>query len=322
MRVIRITRPGGPYVLKLGEVDDPVPGPGEVRVRVVAAGVNRADLLQRAGRYPAPAGVREDVPGLEFAGVVEAAGRDVGEWHAGARVMGLTAGAAYAEYVVLRADHLLPVPDGWSWEMAAAIPEAYCTAHDALDQVRARQGDRALVHAVGSSVGVALLHLLHARGSAVIGTSRTAWKLERARELGLETGVHVKGTFEPTSALRDSVDVVCDLVGGPYVAGDLECARLCGRIVVIGLSAGRSATLDLGLLLRKRLTLIGTVLRSRSDAEKAAVAAAVREALLPRFASGAVSPVVDRVFPMQDAAEAHRFVESNGNFGSVVLRWE
>ena len=309
-------------MLQLDEVEAPVPGPGEVLVRVVAAGVNRADLLQRAGRYPAPAGVRQDVPGLEFAGLVEEAAGDVQGWRAGERVMGLSAGASYAEYVVQRSGHLLPVPDGWSWEMAAATPEAYCTALDALDQVRACEGERALVHAVGSSVGVALLHVLHARGVEVIGTSRTVWKLERARALGLDTGVQIEGTFQTTDALRDSVDVVCDLVGGTYVTGDLECARSRGRIVVIGLTAGRSATLDLGLLLRKRLTLIGTVLRSRSDTEKAAIVTAVRAVLLPLFASGAVIPVVDRVFPMQDAAEAHRFVESNGNFGSVVLRWE
>jgi NADPH:quinone reductase-like Zn-dependent oxidoreductase len=205
--------------------------------------------------------------------------------------------------------------------MAAAAPEAYCTAYDALEQASAGAGERVLIHAVGSSVGVALLHLAVARGASTIGTTRSAWKLERAVALGLETGVLVEERFEAPDALRDGIDVICDLVGGAYVAADIACARLRGRIIVIGLTAGRSATVDLGQVLRKRLTLIGTVLRSRSHAEKADLTGRMRRDVLPLFEDGSVAPVVDRVFPMARAAAAHELVESNGNFGSVVLRW-
>lgn len=321
MRAIRIVHPGGPEVLELADVPVPDFDAGEVLVRVAAAGVNRADLLQRQGRYPPPPGVPSDIPGLEFAGVVESVGADVSRWRVGDRVMGLASGAAYAEFVVALADHLLPVPEAWSLETAAAVPEAYCTAYDAIEQVSLRAGERVLVHAVGSSVGVALVHLAVARGASAIGTSRSAWKLERAAALGLESSVLVEGAFEPAGALRDGVDVVCDLVGGAYVAADIACARLRGRVIVIGLSAGRSATVDLGQILRKRLTLIGTVLRSRPDSEKSDLTARMCRNVLPLFTDGALAPVVDRVFPMHDAPAAHRFVESNGNFGSVVLRW-
>jgi NADPH:quinone reductase-like Zn-dependent oxidoreductase len=235
--------------------------------------------------------------------------------------MGLASGATYAEFVVAPADHLLRVPETWSIERAAAVPEAYYTAYDALEQLTVRAGERVLVHAVGSSVGVALIHLAASRGASTIGTSRSAWKLERAKALGVEGSVLVEERFEPSDALRDSLDAICDLVGGQYVAADVVCARSGGRIIVIGLTAGRSATLDLGQLLRKRITLIGTVLRSRTDAEKADLTARVRRDVLPLFDDGSVAPVVDRIFPMADAADAHRFVESNGNFGSVVLRW-
>jgi NADPH2:quinone reductase len=321
MRAIRIVRPGGPEVLELADVPAPRPDAGEVLVRVAAAGVNRADLLQRMGRYPAPPDVPPDIPGLEFAGVVVDAGTEVTGWQAGDRVMGLASGATYAEFLVASAEHLLRVPELWSLERAAAVPEAYCTAYDALEQLTVRAGERVLVHAVGSSVGVALIHLAVSRGASTIGTSRSAWKLERARALGVEGSVLVEERFEPSDALRDSIDAIFDLVGGQYVTADIACARSGGRIIVIGLTAGRSATLDLGQLLRKRITLIGTVLRSRTDAEKADLTRRVRRDVLPLFHDGSVAPVVDRIFPMADAADAHRFLESNGNFGSVVLRW-
>jgi NADPH:quinone reductase-like Zn-dependent oxidoreductase len=235
--------------------------------------------------------------------------------------MGLASGATYAEFVVASAEHVLPVPEGWSLERAAAVPEAYNTAYDALEQIAVRAGERVLIHAVGSSVGVALVHLAVSRGASTIGTSRSAWKLERARALGVAQSVLVEKRFEPTEGIRDSVDAICDLVGGQYVAADIACARTGGRIIVIGLTAGRSATLDLGQLLRKRVTLVGTVLRSRTDAEKADLTARMCRDVLPLFDDGSVVPLVDRVFPMADAADAHRFVEANGNFGSVVLRW-
>ncbi|MGD2136189.1 MAG: alcohol dehydrogenase catalytic domain-containing protein, partial [Gemmatimonadales bacterium] len=186
-----MTEPGGPDVLRLEEVDRPILGAGAVLVRVHAAGLNRADLLQRMGRYPAPPGAPPDIPGLEFAGEVGECGDGVTEWRPGDRVMGLASGGAYAEWIAVDAGHVVRIPDDWTFETAAAVPEAFVTAHDALVQGRLEAGEHLLIHAVGSGVGVALLQLGRAMGASVIGTSRTGWKLERAAELGLDRGVLV-----------------------------------------------------------------------------------------------------------------------------------
>ena len=322
MRAVRFTEPGGPDVLRLDEAPDPAPGPEELLVRVESAGVNRADLLQRMGRYPAPAGIAPGIPGLEFAGCIEGVGALVHGAAPGDRVMGLVGGAAYAEYVVVRFDHVLPVPAHWSDDTAAGVPEAFLTAHDVLHQAGVERGERVLIHAVGSSVGLALLALARARGATVIGTSRSAWKLERAVALGLDVALNVEGTFRVGPDLADSVDVVCDLVGGDYLRGDVAAAAPRGRVIVIGLTGGRSSTLDLGAVLRKRVAIVGTALRSRSDEEKASLVESLREQVIPEFARNAIVPVIDRVFPMAAAADAHRYVEGNRNFGSVVLSWE
>ena len=322
MRAVRITEPGGPDVLRLDEVPDPTPDPEQLLVRVQSAGVNRADLLQRMGRYPAPTGIRPDIPGLEFAGRIQDVGTRAGGWMPGDPVMGLVGGASYAEYVAVRFDHVLPVPAPWSHTTAAGVPEAFLTAHDALQQVGVEWGERVLIHAVGSSVGLALLALARARGATVIGTSRSAWKLERAAALGLDVALLVEGAFRAGPELTDSVDVVCDLVGGDYFRGNVDAAAPRGRVIVIGLTGGRSSTLDLGAVLRKRVTIIGTALRSRSDAEKAALVQSLRELVLPEFARNAIVPAIDRVFPIAAAADAHRYVEENRNFGSVVLSWD
>jgi len=321
MRAIRIAAPGGPEVLTLGEVPDLEPARGELLVKVEGAGVNRADLLQRMGRYPPPPGTREDVPGLEFAGTVAGLGPEAHRWRVGDRVMGLLAGGGYAEYITVPEHHVVRVPDGWSWEEAASVPEVFLTAHDALEQVALTSGERVLIHAVASGVGVALVQLAKAAGATVAGTSRSLDKLERVAAFGLDRGVHVDGVFRPGSDLRDWADVICDLVGGGYLPGSLVAAAHKGRIIVIGLTAGRSAEIDLGLLLRKRLTLVGTVLRSRSAQEKAELVRSFTEHTMPLFASGVVRPVLDRVFAMTDAGEAHRYMEENRNVGSIVLRW-
>jgi len=322
MRGIRITTPGGPEVLALGDLPDLEPARGEVLVKVEAAGVNRADLLQRMGRYPPPPGTREDVPGLEFAGAVAGLGGETDKWCVGDRVMGLLAGGGYAEYVAVPALHVVRVPEAWSWEEAASVPEVFLTAHDALEQVGLAARDRVLIHAVASGVGVALVQLAKAADATVAGTSRSGDKLERMRAWGLDRGIHVEGVFQPGPDLRDWADVICDLVGGAYLPGSLAAAAPKGRIIVIGLTAGRSAEIDLGLLLRKRLTLVGTVLRSRSGEEKAALVRSFTEHVMPLFASGAVRPVVDRVFAMADASAAHRYMEESRNVGSIVLRWD
>lgn len=326
MLAARITRFGGPEVLEVVEVPRPAPEAGEVLVRVRASALNRADLLQRAGRYPAPPGAPPDIPGMEIAGEVSAAGAGVRDWKAGDRVFGIVGGGANAEFAVTRADHLARVPKAMSWEDAAAVPEAFVTAHDALvTQAAMRPGERVLVHAIGSGVGLAAAQLVRALGGVCYGTARTAEKIERARAFGLTDGVVVGDDLDVIAASvkrwtnGEGVSVILDLVGGPYLPVNVECCARTGRIILIGLLAGRSATLNLGSVLNRRVTIRGTVLRSRSDMEKAEVTAAFVRDVVPLLESGAIRPTVDRVFPLTDIAEAHALLESNKSFGKVVL---
>ena len=325
MRAIVIAQPGEPEVLALHDVPDPEPGRGEVRVRVHAAGVNRADLLQRRGAYPAPPGWPQDVPGLEYAGTVDRLGDGVTEWEVGARVMGIVGGGGYAEYVVVHEREAIPVPEALTLEQAAAIPEAFITAHDALfTQVGLPMGERLLIHAVGSGVGTAALQMAKAAGATVFGTSRTATKLERAAELGLDVGIDTsRDDFAGVVTERTGgagADVILDLVGGPYTEGNLRSLARRGRMIVVGLTAGRRAEVDLGALLGKRLHVWGTSLRARPLEEKINVAQRFRAHVLPLLESGRVRAVVDGVYPLETAAEAHRLMERNANFGKLVLR--
>lgn len=325
MQTIVIARPGGPDVLELRDVPEPMPGPGQVRVRVEAAGVNRADVLQRLGRYPPPEGWPEDVPGLEYAGVVDGVGPGVERWSDGQRVMGLVGGGAYAEYVVVDERQPIPVPERLGATEAAAVPEVFLTAYDALfARLRARPGQTLLIHAVGSGVGTAALQLAKRSALTVIGTSRSAWKLERAAELGLDEGVDASGGGWADEVLRRTagrgVDLVLDLVGAAYLAGNLRCLTTLGRHVVVGLPSGRAAELDLGTLLGKRLTLVGTALRSRSDDEKAVLVTEFARDVLPLLADGRARPIVHEVLPLERAADAHRLLEADATFGKVVLR--
>ena len=324
MRAIAITKPGEPDVLQVVQRPRPEPSRGEVRVRVRATAVNRADLLQRMGHYPAPADAPKDIPGLELAGEVEALGEGVERLAIGDRVFGLVGGGAYAEAAVSHERALAKMPDGLSFEEAAAIPEAFITAHDAMvTQAGLRGGETVLVHAVGSGVGTAGVQLGHALGAYVIGTARTPGKLERARDLGLDHGV-----VTPTGSFADAVlaasgglgaAVVLELIGGAYVAEDLRAAMPRGRIVLVGLLAGMRSDLDLGLLLRKRLELRGTMLRSRPIEEKIAAMRAFEAQVVPLFARGKLKPVVDRTFVLAQAADAHRYMASNSGFGKIVL---
>jgi NADPH2:quinone reductase len=326
MKAVVITEPGAPGVLRLRDVPDPEPGGGEIRVRVEAAGINRADLLQRAGRYAAPPGWPSDIPGLEYAGVVDAVGPYVSVWSEGDRVMGLVGGGACAGYVVVPADQAVRVPSAMSATHAAAIPEAFITAQDALrSRLGVRAGETLLLHAVGSGVGTAALQLAAAWGVRVVGTSRSAWKLERAAELGLGEAIRPDDGAFAEAVLRltanRGVDAILDLVGGDYLEENVRCAGLRGRIAVVGLTRGRRAELDMGALLSRRLTLVGTVLRSRSSVEKSAVARTFAEVVLPLLERGEVAPVVHEIVPMEEAARGHALVESNDTFGKVVLSW-
>lgn len=323
MRAIAISKPGGPDVLALVERPDPEPSRGEVRVRVRATAVNRADLLQRMGAYPAPADSPPDIPGLEIAGEVAAIGPGVERLQVGDRVFGLVGGGGYADAVVSHERALARIPDGMTFEDAAAVPEAFITAYDAIvTQGRLGTGETLLVHAAGSGVGTAAIQIGRALGCRVIGTARTQDKLDRARALGLDTGiVPVNGTF--ADAVRATapagVDVVAELVGGGYLAEDIRCVATLGRIVLVGLMAGTKTEVDLGLVLRKRARIFGTVLRARPLEEKIAAMRIFEAHVVPLFARGMLKPIVDTVLPLADAARAHERMASNAGFGKIVL---
>jgi NADPH2:quinone reductase len=325
MKAIVITKPGGPDVLELRDVAEPVPSSHQILVRVAATAVNRADLLQRAGNYPAPADVPQDIPGLEYAGTIAAAGDAVTRWRAGDRVMGLVGGGSYAEYIVTHEDEAIAVPSSLSDEDAAAVPEAFITAHDALfTQMRLASGETLLIHAVGSGVGTAALQLARAAGARVFGTQRSAWKLERAQQLGLDVAIDTTQFDFAVVALHETkhrgVDGILDLVGGNYMNANVRALAVKGRIMLVGLVAGARTELDMRALLGKRASITGTVLRARSLAEKIEVARAFERDVLPLLERREVRPIVDEVLPLADAARAHELVADNRNFGKVVLR--
>ncbi|MGD8317465.1 MAG: NAD(P)H-quinone oxidoreductase, partial [Myxococcales bacterium] len=309
-KAIRIREPGGPDVLGIGEIEIPKPGPTQVLVEVAAAGLNRADCLQRRGFYPAPPGVPADVPGLELAGVVEAVGDRVARWKAGDQVMGIVAGGAMATRVVTEADELMRVPKQVSLEEAAAIPEVFLTAYDAIVlQGNLQAGGALLVHAVASGVGTAAIQLAAVLHATSVGTSRTAHKLPRCTELGLSHAVLVEdGQFADTvlAAAPKGVDVILDTVGAAYLNQNVEVLAPKGRLIVIGLMGGVQGDLNLGALLSKRGSIVGSVLRSRSSAEKAELTSAFAAQMLGRFNSGELRPIVDEVLPMSEVQQAHR----------------
>ena len=325
MRAVVITRPGEAEVLQLQDRPLPSPGRGEVRVRIRACAVNRADLLQRQGFYPAPAGAPADIPGLEFAGEIDAVGDGVTEPALGLPVFGLCAGGAYAEAIVVHSREVTRLPRGMSFTDAAAIPEAFVTAWDALIvQAGLRAGESVLVHAAGSGVGTAAVQVARAVGARVLGTARTAEKLERALALGLDEGVRVTegAGFAPAilqATDKRGVDVVLELIGGPYLAEDLACVAPRARILLVGLLAGARAELDLRPLLNQRVRISGTVLRARPLEEKIEAVQRLARHLVPLFERGQLAPVVHQVLPLERAAEAHQLVASGVTFGKVVL---
>ncbi len=325
MRAAVFTGAGGAASIEIREAHRPEPPEGHALVRVRATALNRADLLQRDGRYPPPRGAPRDIAGLEFAGEVAALGTGVRLVAAGDRVFGLSDGGAHAEYLAVPEALLVRIPDALDWIHAAAAPEACITAHDALiTQAYAGTGARVLIHAVGSGVGTAAVQIARAFGMVPFGTTRTAEKLERARDLGLEAGV----ALENPAALRDEVsrwtddgmvDVVLDLLGGPYTEASIQVLAPLGRLVLIGLIAGGEARLPLGQLLRRRLTLRGTVLRSRSLDEKASATALFARDVVPMLERGEVRAIVDSCYPLDAMREAHLRMESNESFGKIVI---
>ena len=324
MRAAVITEPGGPDVLKIMEVDDPVPGPEDVLVDVKASALNRADMLQRQGGYPAPAGSPSDIPGLEFSGVVIEAGDRVIGMAKGDRVFGLLGGGGYATRVVTHHRMAIAMPADWDFVQAAATPEVFFTAYDALfNRGNLQMGEKLLVHAAGSGVGTAAVQLAHHAGAFVFGTAGSAEKLAGAAKLGMDVGINYHDE-DFAAVVKEKtggagVDVLIDFIGGPYWDQNIACMAVLGRLVEVGLMGGSRVEVDLGQLMAKRLQVTGTGLRGRTIEEKLAVTAQFKRHVLPHLTSGSMKPVVDRTFPLEEVADAHRYMETNANFGKIVF---
>ena len=324
MRAAVITEPGGPEVLKVRELPDPVPGPDDVLVDIKASALNRADTLQRQGGYPAPPGSPDDIPGLEFSGVVAEAGANVSDLSPGDRVFGLLGGGGYASRVVTHSRMAMRIPDNLDFVQAAAVPEVFFTAYDALfNHCDLSMGESVLVHAAGSGVGTAAVQLAHNAGARVFGTAGSADKLQGAIELGMDVGINYREQ-DFSQVVREhtggaGVDVLLDVIGADYWDRNLASLALRGRLVLVGTMGGGAVQVNLGPVMFKRLRVNGTVLRSRPIEEKIALTNQIKRHVLPLIASGAIKPVVDSVHPLEDAAGAHRYMESNANFGKIIL---
>jgi NADPH:quinone reductase len=323
MTVVEIAAPGGPEQLKPAKRAVPKPGDQEVLVRVAAAGVNRPDVMQRQGRYPPPAGA-SDLPGLEVAGEIVALGANVSGLALGDKVTALLAGGGYAEYAVAAAPLCLPVPNGISMVEAAALPETYFTVWTNLfDRGRCKAGDNVLVHGGTSGIGTTAIQLAAAWGARVFATAGSEDKARACERLGAARGINYR-TEDFVEVIRAAtagagIDVTLDMVAGSYVARNLDIAALEGRVVTISLLGGARAEVNMGVILTKRLTLTGSTLRSRTVAQKAEVAEAVRKNVWPLLAAGRVRPVIHATFALAEAGEAHRLMETSNHIGKIVL---
>ncbi len=324
MHAAVISEPGGPEVFRIQEIPDPTPGPEDVLVEVKATALNRADLLQRRGRYPAPKGIRGDVPGLEMSGIILAAGELVEGFSEGDRVFGLLGGGGYAEKVITNFNMIAKVPDNLTFNQAAAVPEVFITAYDALfNHCGLDIGESALVHAVGSGVGTAAIQLAKNIGAMTFGTAGSQEKLDKAKALGLDFGVNYnEETFSEvikTNTEGRGVDVILDVIGAPYWVDNLSSLAIKGRMVIVGTLGGATQEVNLGSLMQKRLTIHGTVLRARSIPEKTTLTQQFIKHVLPLLSDGRIEPVIDKVFPLQEVSDAHIHMENNANFGKIIL---
>jgi putative PIG3 family NAD(P)H quinone oxidoreductase len=323
MRAVVVTAPGGPETLQVAEIPDPHAGEGAVTIRVAAAGINRADLLQRMGHYPPPPGA-SDILGLEVSGVIASVGAGVADLAAGDRVMALLEGGGYAELAAVRASQVVRVPANIDLIDAGGIPEVFITAHDALfTRARLQPGETVLIHGGGGGIGTAAIQLGRQRGCRVLVTAGSAAKLARCAELGADAGINyaTEDFVARTRELTDGrgADVVLDIMGASYLGRNLEVVATDGRVVVIGMQGGTQAEIDLGVMMRRRVSLISTALRARPAAQKAAIVAAFATDVVPGLAAGALRPVIDRVLPFDAAGEAHRLMEAGDAVGKILL---
>lgn len=321
MTAIAITAPGGPEVLTPVTLPVPVPKPGEILVRVKAAGVNRPDVLQRHGGYPPPPGA-PDTPGLEIAGEVVALGEGAKRFEAGDRVCALVPGGGYAEFAVVHEDNALPVPPGLSFTEAAAIPETFFTVWtNVFDRGRLKEGETLLVHGGSSGIGTTAIMLGKAFGAVVVVTAGSEEKCAACRELGADLAINYRAQDFVSVLAEKGIkpDVILDMVGGDYVAKNLKAVAMHGRIVMIAFQKGSRVDVDWMPIMMKRLTFTGSTLRARSVAEKAEIARALERQVWPLFGAEQLKPIIFRTFPLREAAAAHRLMESSEHIGKIVL---
>lgn len=320
MKAVVITIPGGPEVLQWQDSPTPKPGTEEVLIEVKAAGLNRADVSQRKGNYPPPPGVPAAIPGLEVAGVVVKCGEHVTEWKTGDQVCALLAGGGYAEYVAVPEGQCLPVPDGWSYAEAATIPETVCTVwHNVFQLGRLQQGETLLVHGGSSGIGITAIQIAKAMGAKVFVTVGSDEKGEACLQLGADKYINYKTQDFEKELSMDGVDVILDMVGGAYLPKNINLLHPEGRLVYINSMDRSKAELNISAVMQKRLTITGSTLRGREYAFKKALIAAVYQHVYPLIAAGKYKPVIYKTFPLPQAAEAHRLMESSEHIGKIIL---
>ena len=323
MIAIEIREPGEPDVLVPAERANPSPGPGEVLIKVRASGVNRPDVMQRRGRYPPPPGA-SDIPGLEVAGTVEAVGDGVSDWSSGDRICALVTGGGYAEFCLAPSPQCLPIPRGMDFVAAAAIPETFFTVWtNVFDRGKLKAGESILIHGGSSGIGTTAIQLARAFDARVFATAGSSDKCAACERVGAEHCINYRET-DFVEAIREltggaGVNVVLDIIGGPYFPRNLEALAVEGRLVQIGVLGGAKTELNVAIIMQKRLTVTGSTLRVRAIADKAAIAAALREHVWPLLESGTVKPLIYATFPLRDAAAAHRLMESSAHIGKIVL---
>jgi len=315
---------GGPGVLKLSEVETPKPKSTQLLINVKSTALNRADILQRKGLYPPPAGESE-ILGLELSGVVEEKGAAVTGFELGDRVFGLVGGGGYAEYAIIDCQMAMHIPEDWSFEKAAAVPEVFLTANETLFKLGClSSGESVLIHAGGSGVGTAGIQMANNVGAKVFITAGSNEKIEKAKMLGCTEGINYK-THDFAESIKNltegkGVDVVQDFIGQPYFEKNCSILKPNGRLLIVGLMGGPNAEIDLGIILRKRLQIFGSIMRPLKLKEKISITQRFVDRWLPLLQTGVINPVIDTIMPLEKADEAHRHMESNGNFGKIILR--
>lgn len=327
MKAIIITQPGEPEVLQIGDRPTPACSPTEVLIKVMAAGINRPDVAQRKGNYPPPAGAPTDIPGLEVAGVVTEIGADVTRWKIGDKVCALVIGGGYAQYCNAPEGQCLPVPDNLSFAEAASLPETFFTVwSNVFDRGRLQPGEILLVHGGSSGIGVTAIQIATALGSKVYVTAGSAEKCRFCEDLGATNAINYneENFADAIAKLTDNkgVDVILDMIGGPYTPLNIKCLAIEGRLVHINTMKGKNVEIDLGEVMRKRINITGSMLRSRDVGFKTAIAHNLEQHIWPLLASGKIKPVIYKIFAADEAAKAHALMESSGHMGKIAISWQ